>query len=94
MKDLYEWDFVECCFVGVVTIFVMLLLLFVAVLIVGRVARLVASVKNRRISDYDIIDMHGGRHKGFFSNPSVFHSSTGKVFVKVGPADNDWERVE
>ncbi len=73
---------------------VVLLAIIVVIVTVAMVKRRIVEMRNRRITDYDIIDMQGCKHKGFFSDPSVFHSITGEVFVKVGPADDDWERVE
>jgi hypothetical protein len=95
MKSLYALSFMKHDVVYIATIVVMLLLLIAIIaLVVNWIVKLVAKAKNRRITDFDIIDKQGRRHKGFFSNPSVFHTSTGEVFVKVGPAKNDWERVE
>lgn len=94
MKDLCSWNFIGYDAIDIAIVIAALLLFVGFVFVVNWLVRLVAKIRNRRIVDFDIIDRRGFRHKGFFSDPSVFHSSTGKVFVKVGPADNDWERVE
>ena len=94
MKCLYSWTFIGYDAIGLAIVIAALLLFIGFIFVVNWVVRLIVKIRNRKIVDFDIIDKRGYRHRGFFSDPSVFHSSTGKVFVKVGPADNDWERVE